>query len=221
MAMASCSDAVGPNVRNQLAFRLSDPNTPTAALAAVVPVTKSGHTLDLTVVTVTVAHPELKGATTDLCADDEGSGGKDHGSCSEVHAGPVSTDLPPDGSLVTIPANTIPPGTFRELELRLSFVRFKGTFDGQPFDITVPSDAKAEIEFDTPLVISADSATSVTVNLPVLGWLTNSDGSLVDPRTILTSPTVMAAVRQRISASVRAFEDRDHDGRDDHKRSGG
>ena len=216
LALASCSDAVGPNAGSQLAFRVSDAVASAAAQTALVPVTKAGHTLDLTAVTVTVSAAELKRASTDLCADDEGSDGNDHGNCSEVHAGPVSIDLPLDGGMVTIPANTIPSGTFRELELRLSDVRFKGTFDGQAFDVTVTTSAKAEIELGTPIVVDAGSATSVTVNLPVFGWLTNSDGSLVDPRTIPTSPTVLAAVRQRISASIHAFEDRDHDGRDDH-----
>jgi hypothetical protein len=221
LALSSCSDSTGVGAgRSQLAFAVTNPNAPTAALAALVPVTKGGHTLDLTAVTVTVSRAELKLATTDLCADDEGSDGRDHGNCAEVHTGPASIDLPLDGSLVTIPANTLPAGTFREFELRLSFIRFKGTFDGQPFDVTVASDARAEIQFDTPLAVTADVATSITVNLPVFGWLTNSDGSLVDPRTILTSSSVMSAVRQRIAASVHAFEDRDHDGVDDHGRHG-
>ena len=183
---------------------------------------RAGHrwcpTLDLTAVTITVGRAELKRTTSSVCEDEnlDDDHGHNDGNCFEAHTGPLSIDLPTDGSVVTVPANTLPAGTFRELEVRLSFVRLKGTFDGQAFDVTVASNAKAEIEFTTPLVVADSSPTTVTVNLPVTAWLTNSDGSLVDPRTILTSPTVMAAVRQRISASVRAFEDRDHDGHDDH-----
>lgn len=220
---ASCSDSTGTRAgTNQLGFTLANRTGATAALAALVPTTVGGHTLDLTAVTVTVGRAELKRTASTACEDENSDDdhGHDDANCSEAHTGPLSIDLPTDGSLVTVPANAIPAGTYREVEVRLSFIRFKGTFDGQAFDVTVQSNAKAEIEFATPLVVADASPTTVTVNLPVIAWLTNTDGSLVDPRTIATSQTVMAAVRQRIAASVRAFEDRDHDGKDDHGHDG-
>ena len=223
IGVASCSDATGVSAgKSQLGFTLANANTATAAQAALVPITVGAHTLDLTTATVTVGRAELKRATTSVCEDEnlDDDHGHNDANCSEAHTGPLSIDLPIDGSVVTVPANALPAGTYRELEVRLSFIRLKGTFDGQAFDVTIPSNAKAEIEFTTPLVVADSAPTTVTVNLPVTAWLTNSDGSLVDPRTILTSPTVMAAVRQRIAASVRAFEDRNHDGQDDHGHGG-
>ena len=55
-----------------------------------------------------------------------------------MKVGPTSIDLPLTGTLVTVPANAIPAGTFRELELRVSSVHLKGTFDTKAFDVTLP-----------------------------------------------------------------------------------
>ena len=137
-------------------------------------------------------------------------------SCAQVKIGAASFDLPVDGSMVTLPADAIPAGTFREFELRVAFIRLKGTFDSKPFDVTIPANTKTEIEFATPLVVTAGAPTTITVNVNAATWLTNADGTLVDPTKIATTPSLLAAVRARIAASLRAFEDNDHDGRDDH-----
>jgi hypothetical protein len=126
-------------------------------------------------------------------------------------------DLPLDGGITTIGANAIPAGTFREIELRVSTARLIGTFDGAPFDVTVAVNTRGEIEFATPLVVADGTPTSVTINVPVGNWLTNADGSLIDPSKIPSSSTLGAQVRSRIIASLRAFEDEDHDGHDDHE----
>ena len=61
-----------------------------------------------------------------------------------------------NGNAATIPTNAIHPGSYRELELRVNKVELTGTFDGTAFDVTVPVAARAEFEFDPPLVV-ADS----------------------------------------------------------------
>jgi len=219
-AIAACSSestGLNGNASTQLAF-----TTSSGAAADVVPVTNGGHTLDLTAVSVTVSRAELKRSKSDVCAGDE-DGDDDHPSqtpstemCGELKVGPTTVSLPLTGSVTTLPANAIPAGTFREFELRVSQVELKGTFDGKAFDVLVPVHLKSEVEFATPLIVTADTPTSITVNVPVSTWLVNADGSLVDPNAILTSPSTMALVKARISASFRAFEDRDHDGHDDH-----
>jgi len=220
-AGAACSDTtVGAGAASQLAFTAAT-TTPVASSASLVPITIGGHTLDLTQVTLTIGRAELKRLHDDACegedeADDDHGGTGATEDCPEVKVGPTAVDLPLAGGMVTLPANTIPAGTFRELELRVSDVRLRGTFDTKAFDVTLPVDARGEIEFATPLVVTDGTPTSITVNVPVNGWLINTDGSLIDPNNILASPTLMTLVRARIAASFRAFEDRDHDGRDDH-----
>lgn len=224
-AIAACSSSVdiGKNAPTQLSFTTSSAAANNVS-ATVVPVTSGEHTLDLTQVTLTIDRAELKRTSGDACrGEDENEGDDDHAGtstntedCAEVKVGPTSIDLSLTGSLVTVPANAIPAGTFRELELRVSSVRLKGTFDTKAFDVTLPVNARGEIEFATALVVTDGTPTSITINVPVSTWLVNADGSLIDPSAIANSPSLMTTVKNRIAASLRAFEDEDHDGRDDH-----
>jgi hypothetical protein len=75
---------------------------------------------------------------------------------------------------------------------------------------------RQEVDLDTPLVVTDGTPVSVTVNVSVNDWFTNADGSLIDPSTVLANPSVLARVKARIRASFRAFEDDDHDGKEDH-----
>lgn len=226
--VAACSDSTSSNrAPAQIAFTSGVTST---ANAQVVPITSGGHTLNITQATLTITRVELKPTTTDVCAGDDGAddnlasfsstsddhGDDDNDACEELKSGPLSVDLPLDGGITTLPANAIPAGTFREIELRVSTARLVGTFDGAPFDVTVLVNTRGEIEFATPLVVADGSPTSVTINVPVGGWLTNADGSLVDPSKVTSNETLNAQVRSRIIASFRAFEDEDHDGHDDH-----
>ena len=227
--IAGCSDSTSTNrAPAQIAFTSGATSTANALL---VPVTSGGHTLNITQATLTITGVELKPTKTDLCAGDDGADGNlvpgaashdDHTGdagnegCHELKAGPLSVDLPLNGGMTTLAANAIPAGTFREIELRVSTARLVGTFDGAPFDVTLLVNTRGEIEFATPLVVTDGTPTSVTINVPVDGWLTNADGSLVDPSKLSTNATLAAQVRSRIIASFRAFEDEDHDGHDDH-----
>jgi hypothetical protein len=236
VAAAACSSSestgVAGNAQTQLAFVASGSANADVAAAAIVPISNGTHTLDFTAISLTIDRAELKRATTDSCTtDDEDDDGDDHGNhngnadrnrgnCSELKVGPTVVDLPLTGNVVTVPADVIPAGTFRELELRVSQVELKGTFDTAPFDVKIPVNARAEIEFDTPLVVADGTPTSITVNVPVNNILVNADGSFVDPNKILSNPSLLALVKTRILASFHAFEDRDHDGRDDHRGPG-
>jgi hypothetical protein len=229
--VAACSDSTSTNrAPAQIAFTSGISSTANALL---VPLTSGGHTLSITQATLTITRIELKPTTTVACAGEtEGAddnlvsaassttsddhGDDDNDACEELKAGPLSVDLPLEGGMTTLPANAIPAGTFREIELRVSTARIVGTFDGTPFDVTVPVNTRGEIELATPLVVADGTPTSVTINVPVGGWLTNADGSLVDPSKISSNATLLAQVRSRIIASFRAFEDEDHDGHDDH-----
>jgi hypothetical protein len=226
----ACSDSTTARTSgaSELAFTLASPSAATAN-ALVVPVTKNGHTLDLSKAEVTITRAELKPVHEAVCAgddDDDDNGGDRHGDgsnsgpgrsgsdddCGEVKVGPATIDLPLSGNVVSVPADALPAGTFREIEVRFSSIRLVGTFDGQAFDTTIPVSVKGEIEFEAPLVVTAGTATTITVNVPVADWFVATDGSLVDPSKVASSTTLLSQLRARISASLRAFEDRDHVG---------
>ncbi|HSQ29112.1 MAG TPA: hypothetical protein VLN49_04640 [Gemmatimonadaceae bacterium] len=223
--LAACSNSsdLAPGASSRIGFTSS---STLGASAATVPITSGTHTLDLTQATLTVARLELKRVETNACSGDDaladGGGDDTHTTttgvedCAELEVGPATVDLPLTGGMVTLPANALPAGTFRELEIRVSQVELKGTFDGKAFDVTLPVNVHDEIEFDTPLVVTDGAPTSITINVPVGNWLTNADGSLIDPSTIASNTTLLDLVRSRIRASLHAFEDEDHDGHDDH-----
>jgi len=221
-AIAACSDSTAAKGGgSQLGFTTSSSVTggASAALANAVPITKNGHTLNFTQITVVLERIELKKQTTDACSGDEDEHDeKWRGhveSCAEVRVGPTMIDLPLDNGMTSVPMNVIPAGTFTEIEFKITLARLIGTFDGTAFDVTIPVNTKAEVNFTTPLVVTANTATSITINLPIGDWFTNSDGSLVDPRQLLTNSTMLAGVKARIAATLHAFKDDDHDGKDD------
>ena len=222
LVFAACSDSTGPGSgAAQIAF-----TTSSGASASLIPVTNGGHTLDLTGVSLTISRAELKSANSSACPgddDEDDDASDDHptivastAQCGELKIGPTTVALPIGNGMATIPANAIPAGTFREFEIRVTEARLTGTFDGKAFDVTIPVRSKAEIEFSTPLVVTADQPALITVNVPVNDWLVNTDGSLIDPAKIATSASLMAQIKTRIMHSFHAFEDRDHDGHDDH-----
>jgi hypothetical protein len=232
----ACSDSTSANSSaTQLAFTTGPA---LGAHADAAPITIGGHTLDLSAVTITVSRAELKPAASAVCADDTegadndrsptGSASADDGNqngngnddCGEMKIGPTTIDLPLDGSVIAVPADAIPAGTFQELELRLAFVRLQGTFDGKAFDVTLSTPVRGDIQFTTPVVVTAGTATSITVTVPVATWFTNTDGSLLDPSKLNSTPSLMSQFVGRIATSFHAFEDEDHDGHDDHDHSG-
>lgn len=226
LAAACSSDTTGANASgNQLGFAVSHS---LGASADAAPVTVGGHTLNLAAVTITVSRAELKPSASVVCSDEQGDndlapsfdGGVTTTStsdgCGEMKIGPTTIDVPLDGSVVTVPADAIPAGTFGELELRLAFVRLQGTFDGKAFDVTVATPIRGDIQFTTPLTVKEGAATSITVTVPITTLLTNADGSLVDPSQLNTNATLRNAFLSRLAMSFHAFEDDNHDGRDDH-----
>ena len=234
---AACSDSTSAkNSASQLGFTTG---ASLGANADAAPITVGGHTLDLTAVSLTISRAEVKPAATAVCADDS-EGGDDnrvpsgtasaddgnnnaqgHDDCDEMKVGPTTIDLPLDGSVVSVPADALPAGTFQELELRLAFVRIQGTFDGKAFDVTISAPVRGEIQFSTPVVVTAGTQTSITVMVPIATWFTNTDGSLLDPSQLNSNATLRNQFISRIASSFHAFEDENHDGHDDHEGHGG
>ena len=188
----------------------------------------------------------VAGACTDDSSDDgsddsSGPGGSsDSDDCMELESGPQLVDLPlgdagtPTVAAITVP---IPAGTYSELELKLRplnpnsgedgaflaahpdlagvSVRVRGSWDGAPFEYTTSLDEEIELDFSPPLEV-AEAGVNITVNLDVLSWFRNADGSLIDPRTAVSGQPNAPVVSANIGKSLAVFEDDDHDGYDDH-----
>ena len=184
----------------------------------IVPVTKNGHTLDLSVLTVNVQRADLKRSHNDDCGGDDANGDDpgSHGNCAVLKLGGANVDLPLSGTLVTVQADSIPGGTFNEIEVLVADVHLRGTYDSTAFDIMLPLNVKADADFTTPINVTDGTPTSITVDLPIIDWLTTEDGSLIDPSIITSTPALLAQLKLRFAATIRAFEDSDHDNRDDH-----
>lgn len=177
------------------------------ASGAAIPVTIGGHTLDLTGATLGVSKIELEssngGEFEFSCKESKG--------CSSLVSAPIDVDLAVNGGVVTVTGAFVPPGTYREVEVKFSSVRLRGTYDGQAFDVVLPVKVERELEFNPPLTVGGATAGNVTIEVPTSLWLRNPDGSLVDPRQLATNASLRDQVASRIRASLRAFRDDDRD----------
>ena len=194
---------------------------------------------------------ELAGLAGGCADDSSGDGSSGPGSgsgsddCAEIESGPQLVNLPLGGegtpTLATIPV-PIPTGTYSELELKLrplnprsgedrAFIaahpdlagvsaRVRGTWDGTPFEYATSLDEEIELDFSPPLEV-AESGVNITVNLDVLSWFRNADGTLIDPRTAVSGQPNASVVSANIGTSLAVFQDDDHDGQDDHGGHGG
>jgi len=239
-----CTGGTGPNGGQQITLSvMTAPGASAPALAGSDSIEVGGHTLVLEQVELVLREIELKRTRDDQCDDDhDGSSPSasaashdDDDACEKFVAGPVLLDLPlgegPE-RVVTIEADT---GTYREVEFEIHkpeddpgddaflaahpdfvkvSIRARGRFDGVEF--TYQSDLSAEQEYDLvpPLVVMGESATNLTLTIDVTSWFKVA-GQLVDPSQANKGGAFENAVRDNIKRSIRLFEDRDHDGRDD------
>jgi hypothetical protein len=163
--------------------------------------------------------------------DDDDCGFEDHD--GEIKVGPFLVDL--TGAQLAAGLNRvfegeIPAGTYRELKVVIGVVSPKkagadvaladmngrsvvveGTLDGKPFVFEAALYAAFKIEQE--IVVSADgSFGNVTLTVDPARWFKAADGTRLDP----TVPADQARIRANIKATLRAFDDRDRDGHDDH-----
>ena len=140
---------------------------------AVVPITKNGHTLDLKQVTIVVERASSSVRSRDACSgDDDEHEAKWSAveSCAEVKIGPTLVDLPLDTRhRDAADAISFPPARSARSSSASRSRGSIGTFDGNAFDVTFPVNAKAEIQFTTPIVVTDSTPTSITINVPIAG----------------------------------------------------
>jgi hypothetical protein len=108
-------------------------------------------------------------------------------------------------------------------------VRVTGTYTSgtgataQPFDVYLGVNAKVEQELDPPVVVDGTTdpqSLNLTLAVDVSSWFENAAGSLIDPRSISTSPSLLAAVENNVRRSFRALRDDDRNGGDDNRGNG-
>jgi hypothetical protein len=73
----------------------------------------------------------------------------------------------------------------------------------------------SSVNFETPITVGAGT-TNLTIDVDVSSWFTDATGAVIDP----TNSANQHAIERNIRRSLRAFEDDDHDGDDDHEEHG-
>lgn len=217
-ALAACSASdtmTNSHSAMSLSFAAQGATSSSASVSASsIPVTTGGHTLDLTTVTLGITKVELHDVTK---GEMENEGCDDGHGCGAVVATPVDVTLSATGGVVTASTGLVPPGTYREIAVKVGTVRLVGTYDSKAFDVLLPVNVEREMEFKPPVTVggATDPARNVTIAVPLSTWLTNSDGTLVDPAKLATDASLRAAVAQRIRASLKAFRDDNKNDKDD------
>jgi hypothetical protein len=178
-----------------------------------------GHSLNLQNVDITFDEITLERAELTSGGDSDGDSDEDSDSDGpsneKLRRSSTTIALPLQGGVITPIDESLPTGLYEELELDFDVVRLRGTFDGQPFDVTVPVRTELDLRFDPPLEIGGDTdRLNVTIAIDPVMWLRRADGSLVDPRLFATNPDLRAQFVNRIRASIKAFEDSDRDADD-------
>lgn len=218
VSLAACDD--GGSGKVSLTFA-STATANRAASASVLadPVSDGTNTLDIQSVDITFDEIVLERIEAETDGDSDGESDADSDSDGteneKIRRGPTTVTLPLQGGPITPITDLVEAGRFEEIELDIAFVRVRGTYNGQPFDATIPVNDELEIDFSPPLEVGEGSGTvNVTVKIDTATWFRASDGKLIDPRALASNSALRAELRNRIRASLDAFEDSDKDADD-------
>lgn len=220
VGLASCENALGPSGEKQASLSFGVAATADATATDTLECTDGTHTLRIEQVLVAFADVELQragdsgdasGSDTDSDTDTDSDGAHDE----SLHSGPVTVELPLQGGVVTPIQQSVPLGSYDEIELEVEHVRVRGSYDGSPFDVVLLVPVDVELELQPPFVVaSGTERANITVMVDPCDWFRIAGGTLVNPDAVKTDDALRELVRHRISASFRAFEDRDQDGDD-------
>ena len=238
LVSGGCSDA-GPSNLNQLSFNLATQPAPVAVRGASFGIigtpetfTDGTNTLVIRKVELVLREIELHraGAVTD-CA----TGVNDD--CEELELGPILLDVPlgTPGAARNFSVQ-LTPGSYDQVEFEIhkaspsddvafvqahpelsdASVRVTGTYNGTAFTYIGRFDVEMKFALNPPLVASETAASDLTLFVDLDQWFRDQGGSLLDPSTANSGQSNQGVVEQNIKTSLEAFEDNDHDGRDDH-----
>ena len=239
LLLTACdSTAPHPMQRVNLSATIGPRASQSGSFADVI-VTGTGGTVRITSAKVVLSHIEL--ASDAACANDANDDAdeaddanetpdqpeanepntenNDEHDC-EVQVDPVTVDLPLDGTTKVILDALVPAGTYTGVRANLEHVNVVGVFTdpgGTDHAFTFTSDVEAElsVDFASPVTVDANSK-NLTVDVNVSSWFKDASGAVLDP----TNSANQEAIEHAIRASLRAFEDDDHDGHDDHDQGG-
>jgi hypothetical protein len=185
--------------------------------AALIPITDGTHTIDLQNVDVTLDRIVIERVGRDFEEDDDDDGDSDrrHGeNGTRLRAGAVTVALPLTGGVVTLINSPLPEGTYDEVKFKVSFIRARGTFDGQPFDLTLAVNLRLDLDLDPEFVVdSEDDRLNITITVDPTTWFLNNT-TLIDPRAVQLNATLRRSLEKQVRDSFRAFEDSDRDADD-------
>jgi len=237
IAAEGCSDSGSPSSQAQLSFNVATQAAPSASVGPFAVLgtpetfTDGSNTLTVTGVQLVLREIELHRAGVDAecaaAANDD---------CEELEIGPVLVDLPlgTPGSERTFDV-ALQPGSYDRVEFELHkpsssgdagfvaahpelegvSVRVTGTYNGVAFDYA--GDFNGEMEFNlVPELTVAESGTvELTLFASLDSWFRDAAGTLLDPTSANSGGPNQGLVEQNIKSSLEAFEDENHDGRDD------
>lgn len=218
VALMACDDN-GPGSSADVSLSFAGARTTSASVTAADPLTDGIHTLDIQAIDVAFDEIVLERSENETGGDSDGDSETDSdsdGSANkEIRGGPVTVSLPLQGGVITPIAAAVPNGRYEELEMDVTTVRVRGTYDGQQFDTTFRVDEELEFDFSPPFEVKdGPGDLNVTVRIDWSNWFRASSGSVIDPRTLQTNESLRSEVRNRVRASFRAFEDSDRDADD-------
>lgn len=240
LGASACSDASTSRARRALTVSLTTQSQGGVADRALADITVAvgTNTLVISKAQVVARRIELAPVDAATCAGTTEAGDDDaevNDGCAEVETGPVLLDLPVDATTKTNITASVPPGSYRGLELRIgavssgnrrsvefltahpdfknASVRVEGTYNGKAFVFMSPVDARIETLFSAPVTVDASNP-NVTVAIDLTNWFSDGSGGTLDPSNSANASRISA----NIANSFHAFEDDDHDGHDDHHR---
>ena len=236
LVSGACSDA-GPSNMAQVSFNLATQPAPAAMKGAAFAdvgapetFTDGSNTLVINQVELVLREIELQRAgVTSECSDISDD-------CEKLEVGPVLLDVPlgTPGAARTFSVE-LAPGSYDKVEFELhkasssddagfiaahpeiadESVRVTGTYNGVDFVYAGRFDIEQEFDLKPPLVANETGGTDLTLFVDLDKWFRDSSGALIDPATANAGQPNQGVVEQNIKSAIDAFEDENHDGRDD------
>jgi hypothetical protein len=237
LTAGACGDSGGPSNQAQVSFNVATQTAPAAAGGSFAVVgtpetyTDGTNTLIINSVQLVLREIELhKSGLVSECADVADD------DCEELEIGPVLVDLPlgTPGSERSFNV-ALQPGSYDRVEFEIhkpssssdaAFIQAHPDFDGVSVQVsgsyngesfTYTGDFNDEMEFNLvpELTVGESGTADLTLFASLDSWFRDGGGALLDPASANPGGANQALVEQNIKSSLDAFEDEDHDGRDD------
>jgi hypothetical protein len=237
LVAGACSDSGAPSNQGQLSFNTATQAAPAAsggALAVVgTPETFTDGTNTLVVSGVELVLREIELHKAGVIAECSTTIDDD---CEKLEIGPVLVDLPlgtPGGARSFNVA--LQPGSYDRVEFEIHkpssssdagfvtahpeldgvSIRVTGTYNGVDFTYTGDFDDEMEFNLVPELIVAETGTADLTLFASLDSWFRDAGGALIDPASANPGGSNQGLVEQNIKSSLDAFEDENHDGRDD------